>query len=181
MDKQDKARITMTSFCDELYKVAKAGRLDAQANDLAYLQVGSFTLPTKQNREENPARCYWAPPDCDIRKDGTPCVMLLQGPRNPETGTLHPEKLWGGKTAVQNIDEVLKPSGWGLRLVFQGKEQLLKVYVVDLKRESEFLPGSQARAKNVPKKWVPPVEEEEDSISLDEYRARKAQQKSQNA
>jgi hypothetical protein len=169
------------SLCDEIHGLAKDTilKIRKEATDCAFWKIASFTLPTPDNRRENPNQCYWTAPGGDIRKDAVPCVMLLQGPRDPETNKLHPERLPGGKTAVQLVDQSLKSKGWGLRLIFNGKDKTLNLYVVDLSRESEFkkiMPSERPKSKA----WMPPVdeEEEEEGMSLDEYRARQRKERS---
>ncbi len=104
-----KQRYLMESFSDILYYRI----LDTIASvpNLEFSPIGIYLLPTPENRARDIHSCYWAG-NGDIRTEGTPIVQLLQGVRDHKTGKVHPEWLWGGQTAIDNMNEFFGKQGW---------------------------------------------------------------------
>jgi hypothetical protein len=125
-----KQRHLMESFCDMIY-YRILDTIDTVPN-LEFAPIGIFHLPTPENRARDIHSCYWADKG-DIRTEGTPIVQLLQGVRDHKTGKVHPEWLWGGQTAVANMNEFFGKQGWLIDCHFNG---YTKEIVVNLVKEA---------------------------------------------
>jgi hypothetical protein len=106
-----KQRYLMESFCDMLHQRIRAKISSASESPFDFAAIGTFCLPTPENRERDIHSCYWAG-NRDIHKHGTPIVQLLEGVRDHKTGKVHPEWLWGGQTAVANMKALFRKEGW---------------------------------------------------------------------
>jgi hypothetical protein len=103
-----KQRRLMETFSDMMY-YRIVDTIDSKPRKIT--EIGSCLLPTAENRARDISRCYWAA-DGDIRTEGTPMIQLLQGVRDHKTGDVHPEWLWGGQTAIANMNDVFNKQGW---------------------------------------------------------------------
>ena len=125
-----KQRHLMESFCDMLYYRIQDTILSTKGSVLNI--IGTFTLPTTENRARDVHRCYWAGKG-DVRTEGTPIVQLLQGVRDHKTGKVHPEWLWGGQTAIDNMNEWFSKDDWLVHNHFNAERKEFQVYLVDRK------------------------------------------------
>lgn len=125
-----KQRYLMESFSDMIY-YRILDTIDSVPN-LEFAPIGTFYLPTRHNRERDIHSCYWAGSG-DIHTEATPIVQLLQGVRDHKTGKVHPEWLWGGQTAVANMNEFFGKQGWMIECHFNG---YTKEIVVNLVKEA---------------------------------------------
>jgi hypothetical protein len=106
-----KQRHLMESFCDMLHQRIRAKISSDSVSPFDFAAIGTFYLPTRENRSRDIHSCYWAGSG-DILTEGTPIVQLLQGVRDHKTGKVHPEWLWGGQTAVANMKAIFDKEGW---------------------------------------------------------------------
>jgi hypothetical protein len=103
-----KQRHLMVTFSDMMYDRIVAA---IESRPRKITEIGSCLLPTAENRARDISRCYWAA-NGDIRTEGTPMIQLLQGVRDHKTGHVHPEWLWGGQTAISNMNDIFNKEGW---------------------------------------------------------------------
>jgi hypothetical protein len=99
--------------------------------------VAKFCLP---NQGASPRATYWTGSNDDATKNGIPIVMFLQGDLDREDGTLHPERLPGGKTAIQLVNERLDKADarCSITLFFDKRSKELHVFLYDHDHKAEF-------------------------------------------
>jgi hypothetical protein len=161
----------MTTYVEALLDEAKIAFTELDQNKWAYNRIAKFNLPGSGA----PAKTtYWTLPSDP--EHGVPFVLLLQGERDRETGQLHPERLPGGKTAIQllnqRLNEIDAPAG--VQLLFEKSSKELHVYIVDLDRMDDWeafvkqqsVPAPSTR-KPAPKPQVKaPAEVDEDGFQM---------------
>lgn len=111
-------RVPMETFCDMLYARICAEMFMAKFNTVAH--IGTFLLPTAENCQRDFNRCYWR---------GTPIFQLLKGVRD-SSGEFHPERLWGGQTAIDNMNEVVSEDGWIIYNHYSKSRKEFQVYLI---------------------------------------------------
>ena len=162
----------MDSFVQELKFLTKetANRMPVTQ---AYGEIVHFYLP---GQGKNPERTHWSGSEGDPTTGGFPIVMLLQGPRDRQTGRLRPDKLPNGKTAVDLLNQYLEQEGvsFGVELLFEKTNKKLMLYLVDLEQFDQwqdFLAKTARASKKPATEQVQATEEPE--MSLDEWRFKK--------
>jgi len=127
--------------------------------------VIKFSLP---NQASATSGAYWSGSDsADSTKNGIPIVMLLQGERDRETGKLHPERLPGGKTAIQLLNErlVVLAAPCSVELLFDKRSKELEVYVFDHERVPEWEDFKTKKPRQQFISSQPPMMDERRTIS----------------
>jgi hypothetical protein len=121
----------LTTFADTLYEETRQAFKEMTAEGINNIIVAKFCLP---NQGAPPRATYWTGNVADDgTKNGVPIVMLLQGERDRETGTVHPERLPGGKSAIQLVNERLdkEETKCSIELYFEKRTKDLQIYLFD--------------------------------------------------
>jgi hypothetical protein len=157
---QTRKQELMNSFVDALFNDAKISWKEMDQNKWAYNRIAAFSLPGSGAQT---TMTYWTDPSDP--QQGVPIVLLLQGERDRETGELHPERLPGGKTAIQLLDDRLNEvdAPAGVQLLFEKSTKELHVYIVDLDRMDEWTTFIQS-ASQKPKERVAQAQERREPV-----------------
>ena len=135
-DTTARKEMLLTTFAEKLYTETHLAFREMIDTDSSHIIVAKFCLP---NQGATAGEAYWSGED-DATKNGIPIVMLLQGERDREKGTLHPERLPGGKTAIDVVNERLDEANAlsSLSLIFDKRSKELHVYLYDHQKRSAF-------------------------------------------
>ena len=121
----------LTTFANTLYDETRQAFQEMTIEGTNNIMVAKFCLP---NQGAPPRATYWTGNVTDDgTKNGVPIVMLLQGERDRETGALHPERLPGGKSAIQLVNERLEKEDakCSIDLYFEKRTKDLQIYLFD--------------------------------------------------
>lgn len=144
----------MNSFCTRLE--TESGVIYREiVGHKAFARVSTFKLP---GQACDSTAMFWAGEGIDPSKNGVPIVSLLQGERDRDTNLLHPERLPGGKTAIQQVNSRLakQDAPYAVSLVFIKSTKELEVYVIDLDRVDEWHSRTAKAPTPPPKAPTPP-------------------------